>query len=267
MDSNLDSVIDEDDPFPHFNDTETLEIDTEEDFKSPTQIEVQSSEPTMDNVSSFLGQSDYSLDEEKEFHYLIDQGFNIDEASDLVYQRRLNNNSAKKGGARMSPNNPQTSHHQSQLSPHQPQQQHSNQSAAQQLFKSVNAAPRGDEIDTFEAKRIPLRSNALTGSKDADIQQLLERGYTYDQATEICDIIYADREDEKQRRIIFEQRHAERQFRDPKQRVIQQHQQQQQHGSPQHGSPRRISPKPANTLLPMVSLLSIFLFILNIICR
>lgn len=260
---------DEDDPFPHFVDTTSVDPD---DVKAPVKIELQSSEPTMDNISSFIHQSDYSEDEVKEFHFLIDQGFNIDEASDLVYQRRLNadndeppagappSSSNKMPGAVTPPPPPsyetavsspsptsmmgggntifsagslspppsymaamamaqplqhqqhQQQHHNflqppppynqriSSRSPlmHHPQQQQQQQPPfhhPQHMHQRMAPVPT-------QIKRIPLRANALSGNKEADLRQLLERGYTFEQATEICDIIYAERmaEEEEQQR-------------------------------------------------------------------
>lgn len=266
---------DEDDPFPHFVDTTSVDPD---DVKAPVKIELQSSEPTMDNISSFIHQSDYSEDEVKEFHFLIDQGFNIDEASDLVYQRRLNayndeplvgapppsSGNKMPGGALTPPPPPsyetavsspsptsmmgggntifsagslspppsysaamamgqphqhqQQQHHnflqppppynqrinsRSPLMHHPQQQQQPPHHHPQHMQLNQRMAPVPTQI-----KRIPLRANALSGNKEADLRQLLERGYTFEQATEICDIIYAERMAEEQQRQqqLFDQR-------------------------------------------------------------
>jgi hypothetical protein len=258
---------DEDDPFPHFLDTATVEAS--EDFVSPN-IKLQSSEPTMDNITSFIHQSDYSGDEIKEFHFLIEQGFNIDEASDLVYQRRLNrlpsvnlpisgvpslspppydmplsgnhssNNNSNAGGSSspspgsptpvsttppppsynaamaMSPSYPAIS---VQVVPPQPAMQHPPSYSQRSghmpghmlMHDSMHQSPSHHQqfapvpqqqqqpqphqsSQPLQIKRIPLRANALSGNKEADLQQLLERGYTYEQASEICEIIYADQQ-------------------------------------------------------------------------
>lgn len=256
---------DEDDPFPHFVDTTSVDPD---DVKAPVKIELQSSEPTMDNISSFIHQSDYNEDEVKEFHFLIDQGFNIDEASDLVYQRRLNayndeppagvpSSSNKMPGALTPPPPPSyetavsspsptsmmgggnTIFSAGSLSPppsytaamamsqplqHQQQQHHNflqppppyNQRIGSRSPLMHHPQQHQQQQPPFhhpqhmhqhmapvptQIKRIPLRANALSGNKEADLRQLLERGYTFEQATEICDIIYAERmaEEEQQR--------------------------------------------------------------------
>jgi hypothetical protein len=268
---------DVDDPFPHFLDTATVEAS--EEILSPSNIELQSSEPTTDNITSFIHQSDYSGDEIKEFHFLIDQGFNIDEASDLVYQRRLNtlpsvdlpisgvpslfpplydmsiggNNISNHSNAGIPSNSlspipipttpPPPSYNAAMamspsypapisvpILPPQPAMQHpppysqrsgqtpghihvhdlmhqSQSPSHHQQFPlpPQPQSPPHQSPQPLQIKRIPLRANALSGNKEADLQQLLERGYTYEQATEICEIIYADRSADQQRREGGEQ--------------------------------------------------------------
>lgn len=47
-------------------------------------------EPTQENVDMFLDKVKYTDDELDQFYFLVERGLNIDQASDMVFQRRLN---------------------------------------------------------------------------------------------------------------------------------------------------------------------------------
>lgn len=156
-------------------------------------------DPTESNVTKFLKGSDYNEDESKEFQFLIEQGFNIDEASDLVFQRRLNtfnieqeppiyqisgrsNASVVSGGD----------------SAYTPS---GSRGAVSTPGGTSSAPPNGKK----KKMHIPLRATSLAGDREKDVAQLVGRGYTLEQAHEICDQIYADRLAAEQSRQLQKQ--------------------------------------------------------------
>lgn len=102
---------------------------------------VDNPQPTAMNIVRFLTHSDYSPAEKQDFLDLIDSGYNIDEASDMIIKKRFDD--------KVLPN-PQMNKH-----------------------------------------RFPMRFNGLTGDRDQDLEILLERGYSQDQAEYIIELIYA----------------------------------------------------------------------------
>jgi hypothetical protein len=110
---------------------------TVEDMKT----RVDNPQPTAMNIVRFLTHSDYSPSEKQDFLDLIDSGYNIDEASDMIIKKRFDD--------KRLPN------------------------------------------DQMNKHRFPMRFNALTGDREKDIEILIERGYSNEQAAYIMELIYA----------------------------------------------------------------------------
>jgi hypothetical protein len=195
--------------FPHFQSNHSIQVPSHIQDGSFTNGEANdeqvffcatlaSSEPTDNNVNQFLTESDYNKEEQTEFHFLIEQGFDIDEASDLVYQRRLNTRSKDELS----------------LPIHSQQQQQQQQHHYQQMTSITTTTTTTMQLPEMEGIaapmkpliiRYPIRASALTGDLDTDVASLLNRGYTIEQAKEVCQIIYEGREEEN--RQMQRQRH------------------------------------------------------------
>jgi hypothetical protein len=66
----------------------TIEFENEVNY-SEDEDSLCGPEPSISNVAKFLSSCDFSTEEKQEFFYLLSQGLNIDEASDRIFQRRI----------------------------------------------------------------------------------------------------------------------------------------------------------------------------------
>jgi len=126
-------------------------------------------DPTISNVAKFLSSCDFTTEEKQEFFFLLSQGMNIDEASDRIYHQRLERSMntlppAAKGKL-----------------------------TQEVLFTTINY-DKTNKTTASSAKsvrpRYPLRLHGFSGIRDDDLQMLLDRGYTIEQAQFLCDFFY-----------------------------------------------------------------------------
>lgn len=120
-------------------------------------------DPTISNVAKFLSSCDFSTEEKQEFFFLLSQGLNIDEASDRIYQRRLELFMAKVAASNKG-----------------------------QRFKWTKELFAQTVYGTEKSirPRFPLRLHGFTGVRAKDVEMLVSRGYTVDQSNFLCDFLY-----------------------------------------------------------------------------
>jgi hypothetical protein len=118
-------------------------------------------DPTISNVAKFLSSCDFSTEEKQEFFFLLSQGLNIDEASDRIYQKRL-------------------------------EQFISSASSNGKKFKYTKEWLQRTVHDTEKSvrPRYPLRLHGFLGNREDDVQMLVKRGYRKEVAVFLVDFMY-----------------------------------------------------------------------------
>jgi hypothetical protein len=118
-------------------------------------------DPTISNVAKFLSSCDFSTEEKQEFFFLLSQGLNIDEASDRIYQKRL-------------------------------EQFISSASLNGKKFKYTKEWLQRTVHDTEKSvrPRYPLRLHGFLGNREDDVQMLVKRGYHREVANFLVDFMY-----------------------------------------------------------------------------